>query len=51
MTVYFEESEKKFRGRPRECIVRTLNKDIKRAKSINRDCPIPTLRRKEDLNT
>ena len=46
---YFEESEKRFRGRPRESIVPTLNKDINRAKSINRNFPIPTLRRKEDF--
>jgi len=39
MKFYFKESEKKFRGRPRESI----------AKSINRDFPIPTLRRKEDF--
>ena len=49
MKFYFEESEKKFRGKPRESIVTTLNKDINRAKSINRDFPIPTLRRKEDF--
>ena len=49
MKFYFEESEKKFRGRPRESIVTTLNKDINRAKSINRDFLIPTLRREEDF--
>ena len=49
MKFYFEESDKRFGGRPRESIVITLNKDINRAKSMNRDFPIPTLRRKEDF--
>ena len=49
MKFYFEESDKRFRGRPRESIVITLNIDINRAKSLNRDFPIPTLRRKEDF--
>ena len=44
MKFHFEESEKRFRGRPRESIVTTLNKDINRAKSMNRGVPIPTLR-------
>ena len=49
MKFYFEESEKRFRGIPRESIVTTLNKDINRAKSMNRGFPLPTLRRKEDF--
>ena len=49
MKFYFEKSEKRFRGRPRESIVTTLNKDINRAESMNRGFPIPTLRRKEDF--
>ena len=49
MKFHFEESKKRFRGRPKESIVRTLNKDINRAKSMNRDFLIPTLRRKEDF--
>ena len=39
----------RLRGRPRESIVTTLNKDINRVKSMNRGFPIPTLRRKEDF--
>ena len=39
MEFYFEESEKRFRGRPRGSIVTTLNKDINRAKSMNRGFP------------
>ena len=46
---YFERSEKGYRGRLRESIVTTLNKDIKRADWIKRDVPIPPLRRKQDF--
>ena len=42
-------SEKCFRGRPRESIVTTLNKDITRARSMKRDFKIRTLKTKEDF--
>ena len=47
MKFYFERSEKGFRGRPRESIVTTLNKDIARARSMNRDFEIRSLKTKE----
>ena len=46
---YFERSEKGFRGRPRESIVTTSNKDIHRAKLIGKDFPMQPLKRKEDF--
>ena len=46
---YFEKSEKDFKGRPRETLVTTLNKDIKREKSIKRDILLPTFKKKEDF--
>ena len=46
MKFYFERSEKGFRGRPRESIVTTLNKDITRARSMERSFPIPTIKSK-----
>ena len=49
MKLYFETSEKGFRGSPRETMVTTLNKDITRARSMKRSFPIPTIRNKEDL--
>lgn len=49
MKFYFERSEKGFRGRPRESIVTTLNKDITRARSMKRDFPIRALKKKEDF--
>ena len=49
MKFYFERSEKGFRGRPRESIVTTLNKDITRARSMNREFEIQSLKTKEDF--
>ena len=49
MLFYFERSEKGIRGRTRETIVTTLNKDINGAKSIKRAFPIPTLKIMEDF--
>ena len=51
MKLYFikKRSEKAFRGRPRETIVTTINKDITRARSMERSFLIPTMRNKEDL--
>ena len=49
MKFYLERSEKGLRGRPRETIVTTLNKDITREKLRKRDFPVSTFRRKEDF--
>ena len=49
MKLYFERSDKGSRGRPRETIVTTLNKDITRVRSMEGSFPIPILRNKEDL--
>ena len=49
MELYFERSDKGFRGRPRETIVTTLNKDITRGRSMEGSFPIPIIRNKEDL--
>ena len=49
MKFYFEGSGKRFRGRPRETLVTTLNKDITRARSMERSFPIPTIKSKEDF--
>ena len=49
MKFYFEGSEKRFRGRPRETLVTTLNKDITRARSMERSFPIPTIKSKKDF--
>eukprot|EP00794_Sanderia_malayensis_P009538 gene9538-10525_t len=44
-----QQSEKGFRGRLRESIVTTLNKDITRSRSINRDFEMRSLKTKEDF--
>ena len=49
MKFYFERSEKGFRGRPRESIVATLNKDIIRSRPMNRVFEIRSLKTKEDF--
>ena len=49
MKFYFEGSEKRFRGRPRETLVTTLNKDITRARSMERSFPIPIIKSKKDF--
>ena len=49
MKLYFEKSDKGFRGRPRETMVTTLNKDITRARSMEGSFPIPIIRNKGDL--
>ena len=49
MKFYFVRSEKRFRGRPRENIVTTLNKDITRVRSMKSSFPIATIKNKEDF--
>ena len=48
MKLYFERSDKGFRGSTRDTIVTALNKDITRARSMEESFPIPITRHKED---
>ncbi|XP_065058555.1 uncharacterized protein LOC135686281 [Rhopilema esculentum] len=49
MRFYFEGSERGFRGRPRETLVTTLNKDITRARAMERSFPLPNIKNNGDF--
>ena len=49
MRFYFEGSERGFRGRPRETLVTTLNKDINRARAMERSFPLPNIKNNGDF--
>ena len=49
MRLYFEGSERGFRGRPRETLVTNLNKDITRARAMERSFPLLNMKNNGDF--